>query len=132
MVDSTIRQTRTVLIMGSGLLLAVCAIQGALRAEDRADGKELFQKRCGGCHALDRDKEGPRLGNVYGRTAGAVATFDYSEALRKAKVVWTEATLNQWLTETETIVANNDMAFQVANAGERKAIIAYLKQASGK
>ena len=41
-------------------------------AQFPADRKALFEKRCGGCHALDRDKEGPRLGGVYGRTAGSV------------------------------------------------------------
>ena len=51
-------------------------------AQSPADGKALFEKRCGGCHALDRDKEGPRLGGVYGRTAGTVASFQYSDALR--------------------------------------------------
>src|SRR5580700_6721367 len=28
---------------------------------DPVRGKELFEKRCGGCHSLDADKEGPRL-----------------------------------------------------------------------
>src|SRR5580700_10566743 len=47
-------------------------------------GKELFEKRCGGCHALDRDKEGPRLGGVYGRAAASVPSFDYSAALKNS------------------------------------------------
>ena len=97
-----------------------------------AGGKELFEKRCGGCHALDRDKEGPRLGGVYGRVAGSVDSFQYSEALKKSKITWTETTLDKWLTDTEKLVPDNDMTFHVEKADERGEIIAYLKQNSGK
>jgi cytochrome c len=97
-------------------------------AQARADGKALFEKRCGGCHALDRDKEGPRLGGVYGRTAGSVDSFQYSDALKKSGIKWTEETLDKWLTNTEQLVPNNDMTFHVEKPEERAAIIAYLKQ----
>jgi cytochrome c len=96
-------------------------------AQSRADGKALFEKRCGGCHALDRDKEGPRLGGVYGRTAGTVDSFQYSDALKKSGIKWTEETLDKWLTNTEQLVPNNDMTFHVEKPDERAAIIAYLK-----
>ena len=33
-------------------------------------GDVLFVRRCGGCHYLDDDKEGPRLRHVYGTKAG--------------------------------------------------------------
>lgn len=100
------------------------------RAQAGADGKALFEKRCGGCHALDRDKEGPRLGGVYGRVAGSVDSFQYSDALKKSKVRWADDTLDKWLTDTEKLVPNNDMTFHVEKAGERSAIIAYLKRNS--
>jgi cytochrome c len=116
-------------------IAAIFAGLGLLvRAQDRAvaDGKALFEKRCGGCHALDRDKEGPRLGGVYGRPAGSVDSFQYSDALKKSKIVWKEETLDRWLTDTEKLVPNNDMTFHVEKADERREIIAYLKQNSGK
>src|SRR6202030_2945918 len=68
-----------------------------------AGGKELFEKRCGGCHALDRDKEGPRLGGVYGRVAGSIASFEYSASLKKSKITWTDETLDKWLTDPEKL-----------------------------
>ncbi len=46
-------------------------------------GKELFVRRCSGCHAADLDKEGPRLRGVYGRKAAAVPGFSYSEAVKE-------------------------------------------------
>ena len=95
-------------------------------------GKELFEKRCSGCHALDRDKEGPRLRGVYGRVAGSVDSFQYSDALKKSKITWTDETLDQWLTDTEKLVPGNDMTFHVEKGAERADIIAYLKQVPDK
>jgi cytochrome c2 len=92
--------------------------------------KELFDKRCGGCHALDRDKEGPRLGGVDGRAAGAVTSFQYSGPLQNSKFVWTDETLDKWLTDPEKMVPDSDMAFHVESADERREIISFLKNAS--
>ncbi len=95
-----------------------------------ATGKTLFEHRCGGCHALDRDKEGPRLGGVFGRRAGSVATFEYSDALRKSKIVWNAATLEKWLRGPEEFVPGVDMGFYLENSAERRDIIAFLEQNS--
>jgi cytochrome c len=93
-------------------------------------GKDLFAKRCGGCHALDRDKEGPRLGGVCGRSAASLDSFAYSEALKKSKIEWNDATLERWLADPDRLVPGNDMAFHLEKADERNAIIAYLKENS--
>jgi len=94
------------------------------------DGQALFQKRCTGCHALDADHEGPRLRGVGGRAAGTVKTFQYSEALKNAKHTWDEANLDKWLTDTESVVSDNDMSFRVPKQEERAAIISYLRSLS--
>jgi cytochrome c len=94
-------------------------------------GKQLFERRCSGCHALDINKEGPRLRGVYGRKAAAVADFEYSEALRKTSVQWDEASLERWLKDPDAMAPGTDMAFQVPDPDERKALIAYLKSLSG-
>ena len=112
-------------VLTAGLLLTASAW-----ARVQPDGKALFENRCGGCHALDRDKEGPRLGGVYGRIAGTVDSFQYSEALKKARLKWTEETLDKWLADTEKLVPDNDMTFHVEKPDERSAIIAYLKSSS--
>jgi cytochrome c len=117
---------------GMSICLVVLTLSTVGKAQSPDSGKELFQKRCGGCHALDRDKEGPRLHGVYGRTAGSVDSFQYSDALKKSKIVWAEDTLDRWLTSTEKLVPDNEMTFHVEKAEERTAIIAFLKQDSGK
>lgn len=109
-----------------GWLLAIW-LPLAVAAQSAPNGKELFDKRCGGCHALDRDKEGPRLGGVFGRTSGTVPSFGYSDAVKKARIVWTEEMLEKWLADPEKVVPGNDMTFQVGKAEERRAIIDYLK-----
>jgi cytochrome c len=94
-------------------------------------GQDLFERRCTGCHALDRDKEGPRLRGVYGRRAASVASFEYSEALRKSGLTWDAGTLDKWLADPDSAVPGADMAFHVNSAEERSAIIGYLKGLSG-
>ena len=113
-----------------GWILAAALLPLALRAETPPGGRELFEKRCGGCHAIDRDKEGPRLGGVLGRPSASIDSFQYSEALRKARIAWTEETLEKWLADPEKLVPGNDMAFHVEKAEERRAIIEFLKQNS--
>lgn len=114
-------------LMASSLL----STSGQAQSTEK-QGKELFEKRCGGCHALDRDKEGPRLGGVYGRAAASIASFQYSAGLQKSKITWTDETLDKWLTDPEKLVPDNDMTFHVESSDERRAIISYLKQSSGK
>jgi cytochrome c len=122
----------TAIAAGFMMLTIGSSLLGPARVQAQANGKALFEKRCGGCHSLDRDKEGPRLGGVYARTSGSIDAFQYSDALKKAKIVWKEDTLDRWLTDTEKLVPDNDMTFHVEKADERREIIAYLKQTSGK
>jgi cytochrome c len=110
-----------------GLLLASSA-----RTEEKAGGEDLFRRRCGGCHAMDRDKTGPTLKGVYGRPAASVASFPYSDALKKSGVKWNAATLEQWLADPEKLVPGNDMAFHVESAAERAQIVAWLKETASK
>jgi cytochrome c len=118
--------------VGLALALGAAVFPGASARPAEADGKMVFQKRCGGCHAADRDMEGPRLGGVYGRPAAAVKSFGYSSALQSSKIVWNEQTLDQWLTDPGKMAPGTEMEFRVETAGERQAIIEYLKSLKGK
>jgi cytochrome c len=91
-------------------------------------GKELFERRCSGCHSLDKNKEGPLLRAVYGRAAGTAPGFEYSEALKAARFTWDANTLDKWLADPEQLVPGNDMAFRLVTAEERAAIIDYLRR----
>jgi cytochrome c len=102
----------------------------AASAKDADRGREAFEKRCTGCHALDKIKLGPPLRSVYGRAAGRNSQFTYSDAMKSAAVTWDESTLDRWLTDTESVIADNDMTFRLNDPAERASIIAYLKQLS--
>jgi len=100
--------------------------------QDVSRGKDLFGRRCGGCHSLDRDKEGPHLRDVFGRRAASVPSFKYSDALKRANLTWDASLLDKWLTGPDDMVPATDMDFRVPQPDERSAIIGYLEQLSGK
>jgi cytochrome c len=106
-------------VAGGAILLALTT------QEER--GKDLFMRRCSGCHALDLNKEGPPLRNVYGRKAASAPGFSYSEALKKLDLRWDEARLDRWLSDPDSMAPDTDMGFRLADAEERNALIAYLK-----
>ena len=114
------------------LLFPNAGVTEAGPSANAANGKVLFEKRCTGCHSLDKNKEGPRLAGVYGRKAGSVADFSYSDELKAAKITWDGAALDKWLTNPDAVVPNNDMAFHVSNSQERADIIEFLRVSSGK
>ena len=95
---------------------------------DAARGKVVFEKRCTGCHAMDGDREGPRLAGVFGRKAGSVAGFDYSAGLKNSGITWDEATLEKWLRDPDMVVPDTKMDFHVPKAQERADLIAYFKR----
>ena len=105
---------------------------GEAEAPSISRGKETFEKRCGGCHSLDGDKEGPRLRGVYGRPSGSVSSFNYSTVLKSAHITWGAESLDKWLMDPDKVVPDTDMAFHLDKADERRDIIAYLKELSAK
>src|SRR5258707_11527220 len=104
--------------MKTFLILCVVAapllISEVIPSGDVKKGKELFGKRCTGCHELDQVRVGPKLRRVYGRTAGTDTGFPYSDALKASGVVWNSTSLDKWLTDTESLVAYNYMSFPVS------------------
>jgi len=112
-------------------LLAHAASQ-ATPEPNPAAGKQLFEKRCAGCHSLTQNREGPPLAAVYGRTSGTTAGFTYSPALQQARIAWNDVTLDKWLTDPDTFIPGNNMGFSVAKPQERKDLIAFLKQTAGR
>jgi cytochrome c len=121
---------RTTLTILTGAVCATLAIGASGRDAER--GREAFEKRCTGCHALDKIKVGPPLRGVYGRNAGKDPQFTYSDAMKNTSVMWNELTLDRWLTDTESIMPGNDMAFRLNDPADRANIIAYLRTLSAK
>ena len=121
---------RTTLAILTGIACTTIAV--AASEKDIGRGRDAFEKRCTGCHALEKIKVGPPLRGVYGRAAGKDAQFNYSDAVKASAIMWDEANLDRWLTDTESVIPDNDMSFRLNDAGVRASIIAYLRQLSGK
>ena len=95
-----------------------------------SEGEKLFRLRCGTCHSIDPDRPsviGPHLAGVFGRPAGSVAGFAYSEAMRAYGKKWTPENMNEFLEKPGELVPGNRMAFiGMSNTEQRKLIIEYM------
>ena len=100
-------------------------------APDATRGAALFAERCSACHAIDRSMAGPMLGGVFGRRAGSVAAYPYSDALKQSKLVWGTDNLDRWLADPHHFVPGSKMPIRVLDANTRRDLIAYLKAQSG-
>ena len=97
---------------------------------DAQAGAALYQARCSACHSMDHHGVGPAHRGVYGRAAGTAPGFLYSDALKASHLVWSDDTLDRWLTDPEKTAPGQRMFVNVPDAKERADLIAYLKQAS--
>jgi cytochrome c len=115
----------------AGLTLALVAgAAGAATKGDPAAGKEIYA-RCLACHTLASDRVGPRHCGLFGRRAGSVKGFEYSDAMKRYRVVWSEKTLDRFLANPLKAVPGTNMTYAgVPDPKERADLIAYLKQAN--
>jgi cytochrome c len=97
-----------------------------------ADGARLYQIKCGSCHAMTTNKNGPAHKGVFGRKAAMAAGYNYSPALRAANVTWTAESLDQWLRGPQKMVKGSKMYLVVASPAERASIIGYLASDAAK
>ena len=107
--------------------------RAAAQAEgDSAQGENVFGK-CKACHALEpgKNKIGPSLAGLFGRTAGTVEGFKYSTAMKDSGIVWDEETLDSFLEKPKQVVPKTRMAFPcLRKEQDRMDVIAYLKEAA--
>ena len=112
------------------LVAAQTAPALAQAASPTEAGRRVFQ-RCAACHSVDANapnRFGPNLRGVVGRKAASLPGYNYSAALKAQKFTWTEAQLDKWLKSPRTLVPGTNMPFTgLSDAGERRAVIAYLK-----
>jgi cytochrome c len=115
---------------GSVALLAISLNSATLAAGDAQRGAQLF-RQCMACHSVEAGEHltGPSLARVWNHKAATVEGFQrYSEALKKKDVVWSEATLDKWLSNPERFAPGTSMTFPgIKEAKDRQDVIAYLK-----
>ena len=99
-------------------------------AADATDGREFFIKRCLGCHAFSCNKEGPRLGRLFGRKVATAEDYKfYSQGLKDSEIVWTAKTLDNFFSDPGKIFPKSVMAVQgkIGDAAQRQNLIAFLR-----
>ncbi len=106
---------------------ATVASSSAHADGDPDKGKKLFA-RCSACHATgDQNRVGPGLQNVVGRSAGAVAGYNYSAAMKGSGLTWDDATLDAFLKAPQATVKGARMNLSLPKDQDRADVIAYLK-----
>jgi cytochrome c len=96
-------------------------------------GKKVAIKQCVACHDITQDKQnrvGPPLWGVYGKSAGWVEGYQYSEAhlSKKDSVTWDEATLDAYVQDPKAVIPGNKMVYAgLKKEKQRKNLIEFLK-----
>lgn len=119
-------------LLAAAVCAAVLAATPSWADGDAAKGEKVFRK-CKSCHSLEagQNKIGPSLNGLFGRTAGTVEGFKYSEAMVESGLVWEEETLDAYLIKPKDLVPKTKMNFAgLKKESDRQDLIVYLKEAT--
>ncbi|MER0237045.1 c-type cytochrome [Fulvimarina sp. MAC8] len=98
-------------------------------------GEREFLRKCSVCHTLttdDANRAGPTLYGLFGRKAGTVEGYTYSEALKNSDIVWNAETVGRLFDDGPDVVTpGTKMPIQRLKSVERRdALIEYLARAT--
>lgn len=118
------------------LLIVGFSLAGhAALAGDADNGAKLFKKGCKSCHMIGegaKNKSGPQLNDLIGRSAASVEGYRYSKAMKTAGsegLIWTSETLDQFLEKPKGLVKKTKMSYRgLKKASDRQDLVAYLEQ----
>jgi cytochrome c len=100
-------------------------------AQDIAAGEDVY-KKCRACHQVGetaKNAVGPALNGLFGRKAGTIPGFNYSEANKTSGVTWTEEVFTTYIQNPRAAMPGNKMAFAgLKDEKDIKDLIAFLKQ----
>jgi len=112
----------------------ITTLDGTTLADFTADavaGERVFLQ-CRSCHVLEAgvNRVGPSLAGIFGRTAGTIEGFNYTEANANSGIIWTPEKMFQYLENPQRAIPGTRMAFAgLRNGQDRADIIAYLQTA---
>jgi cytochrome c len=109
--------------------LFVAAGLGQARAQDAAAGEKVFVV-CKACHqAGDKAKNavGPVLNGLFGRKAGSVEGYIYSDANKNSGITWDDATFTTYIKDPKAKIPGTKMVLPgIKDEQKIKDLIAYL------
>lgn len=120
------------------LTLVAMAVAAMLSPTLAADGNAARGQRifgaCAACHSLqpNQNMTGPSLAALWNRKTGSLPSFmRYSPAMKSSGVVWTDETLDEWITNPQHLISGNAMTFAGIKSSQQRAdLLAFLKQAT--
>ncbi|WP_233133063.1 c-type cytochrome [Actibacterium pelagium] len=107
-----------------------------LRApEEMANGERQFMRKCSICHALEDGvsrKAGPTLHGVFGRAAGTVDGYRYSDILDGSDIIWNSETIDKLFDlGPDHYIPGSKMPMQrITGPQDRADLIEFLKTAT--
>ncbi len=120
--------------------VAVAEADAPIRAFHRApetmtNGERQFARKCSICHSLDTTsgkRAGPTLYRIFGRKAGTLDGYQYSDALLTARLVWDDASLDKLFDiGPDYYTPGSKMPMQrIVKKQDRLDLIDYLKTAT--
>jgi len=106
----------------------------AIMALGNAENGAVIFKKCAACHSINKggkNKIGPALYNVVGRTVGGLDSYKYSKALASYDKEWTFEELNGFLKKPSSYLKGTKMSYAgLRKEKDRASIIKYLNQNS--
>ena len=116
--------------LAAATLLALVASAPAF-AQDAAAGAKVFNQ-CRACHQVGESAKnliGPKLNGLFGRKAGSVEGFNYSQANKDSGITWDEATFTTYIKDPKARIPGTKMVFAgIKNDQQIADLIAFLKQ----
>lgn len=117
------------ILKATALILAL-HLSGAAYAGDAGKGKSVYNSQCAICHAVVAHAPagiGPSLYGVIGRKSGTLPGYSYSNAMKAAAAVWTEARLKSYVMAPSQNIAGNKMPYAgLKNPTQADDLTAYL------
>ncbi|CAD0183277.1 Cytochrome c2 precursor [Ruegeria sp. THAF57] len=102
---------------------------------EMGNGERQFARKCSICHSLTPDgqrRAGPTLHGVFGRKAGTLPGYFYSETLQDSDIVWNSETINALFDEgPDHYIPGSKMPMQrITQPSDRTDLIAFLRRAT--
>jgi len=111
----------------------LASLPAPYNAGDVANGQTKFAQ-CRACHTTEQggaNMTGPNLWGVFGRKAGVVADFSYSDGLKASGITWDAAQIDKWITNPRAVAPDTRMSFLgLKDPKDRIDVVAYLKTAT--